>query len=159
MRAGKLLRIYLQDHDALAVIADRLIRRSIASNEGTPLGDLLTRLRTRSQEDRRALHEVMDHLGVRPSRLKIAFGWAAERSGTLKLNGRVLRYSPLSRVFELEGLAALLSMRIRRWEALRTLVEKDLDLSGIDFEALIERTQEDLADLRAHHADAAALAL
>lgn len=159
MQAGKLLRIYLQDHDSLAVITDRLIGRSLRSNRDSPLGDLLTRLRTHVAEDRSALHELMDLVGVRPSRAKTTFAWVAERFGVLKLNGRLVRYSPLSRVFELEGLAALLSMRIRRWEALHTLVDRDHDLSGIDFQALIDRSEEDLSSLAAHHSDAAATAL
>ena len=159
MRAGKLLRIYLQDHDAIALITQRVIRRSRASNKDSALGHLLDRLHTHAAEDRKALNEVMDLLAVRPNRLKTMLAWTAERSGTLKLNGRVLRYSPLSRLFELESLSALITMRISRWEALRTLAEKDNDLAGIRFDDLIERARDDLVELGAHRGDAAATAL
>ena len=158
MRAGKLLRIYLQDHDALAVITARVIRRSLVSNQGSPLGDLLAQLHGHAAEDREALHEVMDLVGVRPNRAKTAFGSVGVLLGRFKLNGRIVRYSPLSRVFELESLAALMEMRIGRWEALQTLIDKDIDLAGIDFQALIERSREDLKSLGPHHSDATATA-
>ena len=159
MEAGKLLRIYLQDHDALAVITDRLIGRSLSSNKGSRLGDLLIRLQARAAEDRKMLHEVMHRLDVRSSRLKTSAAWVAERSGRLKLNGRLLRYSDLSRVFELEALGALLTMRVARWESLRALAGSDERLAGMDFDDLIERTREDVHDLSRAHRDAAKTAL
>ena len=52
------------------------------------------------------LGAVLRALEVEPSRLKIGLARAAERASRLKLNGRVLGYSPLSRVIELETLGA-----------------------------------------------------
>ncbi len=159
MRAGKLLRIYLQDHDALSVITQRVIRRSRGSNHDSPLGDLLARLETGAEEDHRVLLGVMEQLAISPSRLKRAAAWGAERSGLFKLNGRLFRYSDLSRVYELEGLAALIAMRIGRWQALAGVAEKEPDLATVDFEDLIERSKEDLQSLAPYRDDAAAQAL
>jgi hypothetical protein len=42
----------------------------------------------------------------------------AERLGLLKLNGRIVNYSPLSRVLELEGLGLLVAFNGSLWRTL-----------------------------------------
>lgn len=44
----------------------------------------------------------MGQLGIPLSRPKTTAGWPAEKAGRLKLNGRLLRRSPLSGLVELE---------------------------------------------------------
>ena len=156
MKRDKLLRIYLQDHDALALITARLIRRGLNSNEDSRLGDALSHLGTRTDDDRRALAAVMSRLGIRPHPLKRGSAWLAERGGVLKLNGRLFRYSPLSRVFELEGLTVLLTMRIARWQVLRGIATQDERLRGFDFDAHIAHARADLVTVTDHHEKAAA---
>ena len=46
----------------------------------------------------------MGHLGARKRRWRMAGALLGERLARLKPNGKVFRYSPLSRVLELEGL-------------------------------------------------------
>jgi hypothetical protein len=56
-------------------------------------------------------------------------------SGRLKLNGRILRRSPLSRVVELEALVVGVRGKEALWTALRGA---QVSLRGIDLDALVE---------------------
>ena len=51
-------------------------------------------------------------------------GRVAERLGRLKLNGRIVSYSPLSRLAELEGLGLLLAHNASLWRSLETIGEE-----------------------------------
>jgi hypothetical protein len=114
----KLLRIYLNDHLAAATVATRLARRCLRSNRGTTLGRLLEELAGDLADDRRSLETLMVAQGVRRNRAKQAAAVVAERLGLLKLNGRIVHYSPLSRVLELEGLAGLAAFNGSLWRTL-----------------------------------------
>src|SRR5881409_3682710 len=100
-----LLAIYLNDHLAAATGALELSRRAAGSNRGGSCGAFLARLGTEIAADRDTLREIMRALEVRVDRLKVLGGWSAEKLGRLKPNGRLVGYSPLSRVIELEMLA------------------------------------------------------
>ena len=100
--AGKLLRVYVQDHHAAAAAGLNLARRLARENASTPFADELKLLADEIADDRVKLGAVLRALDVEPSRLKIGLARAAERAARLKLNGRALGYSPLSRVIELE---------------------------------------------------------
>ena len=52
MSRDKLLSIYLNDHLAGATLGIELVKRSRASNKGTPLGDFLDRLLREIETDR-----------------------------------------------------------------------------------------------------------
>lgn len=81
----------------------------------------------------------MRQLNVAPSPIKVGFVRIAELLGRLKLNGRVFRRSPLSRVLELE----MLVVGIRGKEALWTaLLASGLSIQGIELHALVESAKE-----------------
>src|SRR4051794_41215440 len=101
----RLIAIYLNDHLAGATGGLELARRALGANRGSDFEAPLERLATEIAEDRAALADVMTRLGVARDPLKVWAGWAAEKWGRLKLNGRISGYSPLSRVLELEVLA------------------------------------------------------
>ena len=82
---------------------------------------------------------------MKPHPVKDAGGWAAEKLGRLKPNNRLLGYSPLSRVLELEGLLIGVTGKLALWEALRDSLGDSLD--GVDFVALGDRAQEQRARL------------
>ena len=124
MADAKLLRIYLNDHLAAATAAARLARRVLRSNRGTELGRLLEELARDLDDDRRSLETLMAERGIRRNRAKQAAGVVAERLGLLKLNGRLVHYSPLSRVLELEGLRLLVEFNGSLW---RTLGNESLE--------------------------------
>jgi hypothetical protein len=116
-----------------------LARRTAGSNEGGELGTVLKRLAREIEEDRDTLLAVMDRLGIGKDRVKVAVGWAGEKAGRLKPNNRLLGYSPLSRLEELEGLALGVEGKRSLWQVLRHLAEPRL--SEFDFDALLERAR------------------
>jgi hypothetical protein len=99
----------------------------------------------------------MSRLGVKRSRPKVAAAWAAEKLGRLKLNGELLRYSPLSRLIELEGLAAGIDAKRALWLSLAS--RGDAIGGGTDFGALAERAASQRSRLEEHRLAAAAAAL
>jgi len=125
---SKYLAIYLNDHLAGAVAAVELARR-------VDLGTLADEI----EEDRRALLDIMARLDIGQDRLKVAASWAAEKVGRLKLNGELLRSSPLSRLEELEVLGLGVEGKLALWRTLRQ--ELADDLQGVDLDALITRAR------------------
>jgi hypothetical protein len=153
-----LLAIYLNDHLAgEAGVLDRARRarsRNRENNVGTDLGRLIPEL----EEDRRTIEDVIRRLGFRPSGPKVALGRAGEKIGRLKLNGRVLSYSPLSRILDLEILLLATEGKRSLWGALRDIAAETEALAGFDFDALIKRAERQREVLRRQHSYAVARA-
>ena len=138
---GDHLSIYLNDHLAGSTVGVNLARRIARSNEGKAYGEVLEALAEEIAEDRRTLLDVMERLSVGQDRLKVALSWGVEKAGRLKLNGALLRYSPLSRLEELEVLSLGVEGKNVLWQALRRTHGDDPRLAGIDFDELIERAR------------------
>src|SRR3712207_4998949 len=98
-------------------------QRAQRQNDGTGLGDALTRVATAIAEDVATFEEIMRRLGIRRSRFKPALAIAAERVGRLKPNGRLRSYSPLSRFVELDFLAMGIEGKKILWENLRDFAD------------------------------------
>jgi hypothetical protein len=143
----KLLGIYLNDHLAGSSTGLELARRAARANQGTPLGDFLSTLIPELEEDRVMLQQVQRALNVPRDNLKQSVAWLMERLGRLKLNGRLIGYSPLSRMLELEGLFLGSQGRRLLWRMLKRLARTERRLAGFDFEALIARTEQHLRGL------------
>jgi hypothetical protein len=77
--------------------------------------------------------------------VKNGLGWTAEKAGRLKLNGRIVRRSPLSTVVELEGLAAGILLKRSLWTSLEAL--QDPRLAGHDFATLAARAEGQAASV------------
>jgi hypothetical protein len=154
-----LLATYLNDHLAGATAGRELARRSAASNEGSPLGDFLKALAVEIDEDREALLGLMAALGIGVDRLKVLGGWTVEKLGRLKPNGRLLGYSPLSRLLELEALSLGVSGKLALWQALQEAERAGQAQSGADLLRLQERAERQLAGLEGHRRQAVAEAL
>jgi hypothetical protein len=134
------LAIYLNDHLAGATGGVELARRLRGSNRGdSTFGKPLERICEEIEEDRATLERVIEQLGFSRTIVKPVGAWAAEKLGRLKLNGRLLGYSPLSRQLELEGLLIGITGKMALW---KTLAELDLEPLGIDFEQLAARAAE-----------------
>lgn len=137
MDRPELLAIYLRDHLAAAVGGTELVDRMRKSAEGaerTALDDLGASIR----DDRQTLKAVLAALDVEPSAVKSGAAWFAEKLGRLKLNGRLVEQSPLSRVLELEGLILAITGKISLWRVLRRVAAADVRLADFDFEALLD---------------------
>lgn len=151
------LATYLNDRLAVATAGAELARRALSSNRGTPYEPALEAVAAALESDEQLLREVMAALGARVDRVKLGAAWLGEKLGRLKPNDALVRYSPLSRVVELDALAALLRTLEGTWTALEGLLGTDPrvpDLSGAR-----ERVQAGLARLEPLRAPAAADAL
>lgn len=152
------LSIYLNDHLAGATAGANLARRAAGSNEGSGYGSVLEAIATEIEEDRAALVDLMQRLSVRHDRLKTALAWGAERAGRLKLNGRLLGYSPLSRLEEIEMLSLGVEGKLALWRALLTTHGSDPRLADVELDELIDRARSQrrrLERLRVRAADEA----
>jgi hypothetical protein len=154
-----LLAIYLNDHLAGATGALELIRRARGSNEGTELGAYLETLAREVEEDRDELMAIMERLEIGTDRMKVAAGWAAEKAGRLKLNGRLTGYSPLSRLVELEAILLGVQGKLAAWRALRQLSPGEPRLDAERIDRLAARAERQVDEFWARHRTVAGLAL
>jgi hypothetical protein len=159
MARTRLLDVYLKDHMAGALAGVELARRTAGRNRGNRYGSALAEICAEVEEDRQTLSEVMDRLGIRPNPVKQAGGWLAERLGRLKANGRLISYSPLSRLIEIEGLVIGVSGKLELWRSLDAAKNSGGGLEGIDLDKLIERAESQRSRLEELHGDAAREAL
>lgn len=129
---ARYLRIFIRDHLAMATLAVELGRRVERTQTESGLAAVAARLVPELEKDRAALREIASRFGVRPSALKEGGAWLAEKFGRLKLNGRLLRRSPLSAIAELEALAMLTSQRRIVWRIFERMARVDGRLDGVD---------------------------
>lgn len=155
MTAEKRLRIYLNDHSAGALTGYELAKRCLKNNEGTPLGEFLSSFVADLEEERADLHRVMESLGLPRDKLKDGMGWVAEKAGRLKLNGQVTGYSPLSRLWELEGLMIGVTGKRSLWRSLKEIADSDPRLGVIDLDRREKQAQAQLEQLEEHRLGAA----
>ncbi len=144
---NRLLGIYMNDQLALGVLWRELARRAQRNNQGTEPGDVLARVAGAIAQDVATFEEIMGRLDIRRSPVKPLLAVAAERLGRLKRNGRLVRYSPLSRFAELDFLAMGIDGKKLLWANLRDLGELGPRLPGVDFDHLIERAERQRADI------------
>ena len=141
------LRIYLRDHLAALHLGIALVRRTLKENREEPSGQLLAPVHVAMQEDLAHLRTLAKALGIRPDYLKIALARVSERFGRLKLNGHLRRYSPLSRVEELESLALIAAHRAVLWRVLERHARQRTELDVVDHQSraeLAERQRQQL---------------
>src|SRR4051794_9080376 len=120
--SDSLLAIYLNDHLAGSAAGADLAGRLAGENRSHPrFAAALQRLATEVREDRDTLRTLMGDLDVGVDRAKQLVAWTAEKVGRLKLNGRLLGYSPLSRVEELEALRLAVTGKRMLWIGLDEL--------------------------------------
>jgi hypothetical protein len=154
----KLLGIYLNDHLAGSRAALEMSRRAEKENRGNPVGDYMAAFAAELEADRGALTEIMRELGVGRDPVKEGLMWVAERVGLLKLNGRLLRYSPLSRLMELEGLCMGVEGKLSLWRSLLRMSPTEPRLQAFDLDALIARAQAQRTALERLRLQAASVA-
>jgi hypothetical protein len=154
-----LLGIYLNDHLLGATAGLELFRRAAGSHAGTPTGDTLKRLTAEVEEDREALLGITRDLGFPVRQYKVAAGWAGEKVGRLKLNGRLLSRSPLSSVVELEGLRIGVEGKRCGWRLLHALAANEPRLDPAALDGLIERAERQAEELELLRIEAGLAAL
>lgn len=148
------LGIYLKDQLALGIAWRELAKRAARNNKGSALGAVLDQVATAIAEDVETFRTLMRRLDVSPDPIRNAAVTVAERVGRLKPNGRLLRYSPLSRFSELEFLTMGIDGKKQLWTTLRDLAGLAERLPDVDFDALVARAEQQRADLEPFRADA-----
>jgi hypothetical protein len=152
------LATYLNDHLAGSTLGLELARRILGSNRDNEYAPVLRELCDEIAEDRETLLRLMKRLDIGRDRLKVAAAWGAEKLGRLKPNGHLTRYSPLSRLEELEILSLGVEGKLAMWSALRHT--HGPEIAGIELDPLIARAasqRERLEKLR-HRAGEQAIA-
>lgn len=152
------LRIYLNDHLAGATGGVELARRAATAEQASPLGPPLRSLAEGIAEDRDALHELMDRLGVGVQSYKVYAGWLAEKVGRLKLNGSLVSRTPLAAVLETEGLRLGIKGKAVMWQVLRGLADTDDRLHVAELDRLLARASDQVDVVERLQAQAAAAA-
>jgi hypothetical protein len=143
----KLLGTYLNDHLAGSTVGLELAKRARGSNEGSEYGEVLERIASEIDEDREALKKLMDAFEIKRDRPKVLAAWTGEKFGRLKPNGRLLSYSPLSRLIELELLALGITGKLSLWEALAQVAAEDSRLDPAELTRLSERAERQRAEV------------
>jgi hypothetical protein len=155
--SSDVLTIYLNDHLSGATAGTELADRVASENADGEFGKALAELAAEISSDREELLSIMRELGVQIDHVKLAVGWTGEKLSRLKPNGRVFSYSPLSRLLELEGLAAGIRAKRALWRALKVAAIPGVEPGRLD--PLLERAARQLRTVDRLHARAAELAL
>jgi hypothetical protein len=142
-----LLGIYLNDHLAGATAGAELAHRMARSQAGPASAGTLQGLAAEIARDRSALRDIMAGLGVPVRAYKVAAGWVGEKAGRLKLNGELLRFSPLSRLMEIEGLISGVSGKLSLWRVLIAAEGAHPQLDPEELTALATRAEDQLERL------------
>ncbi|TDC93461.1 hypothetical protein E1161_10630 [Saccharopolyspora aridisoli] len=153
----KLLSIYLNDHLAGATVGVELAFRAARANRRRA-PDVSARVRALAEEiraDRRSLREIMAALGAKRAHFKIFAAWLGEKAGRFKPNAGVLRRSPLSALIEVEALQIGVQGKIACWRTLLSAAEREPDLDPRHLRTLLDRAQQQLAELEDLHDEVA----
>jgi hypothetical protein len=154
----RLLELYLSDHRGGAAAAVEVARRTRSSNRQTEFASFLSDLHDELIEDREALDRIIRRLGVETQSWKPAVSWLGAKLGELKPSGRLLKYSPLSRVLEAEALMMAIEGKLQLWDVLRFAGPESDTSYGAELDRLVERATSQLESLRRYHREAALLA-
>lgn len=154
--AADLLRRYLRDHWAAAGAGSKLADRLYRRNRDTPWGHQLERVSREVSSDDAALNAVRHALGSRGGRLRRLALEIGSTLGQFKLNGRLTRYSPLSRVFEAEAMMSGILAKQRMWLTLEESLGPER--AEADFAMLAERAGAQLDTVANFHQWALAMA-
>ena len=132
--------------------------RLAQENADSPWGPDLASISDQIRSDQQALAEIRAHLHSNGGAVKKAVALAGERLARLKPNGRLLRYSPLSRVLELEALISGVSAKQRLWVTLQAIDQSEELFATFDLEGLEDRANTQLDLLRSIHEAASSVA-
>ncbi|MGO4456423.1 hypothetical protein AB4039_03685 [Streptomyces sp. M-16] len=151
----RLVAVYLNDHLAGAGSGVSLIRRMARTHRRTPAGPALAELAQEIAEDRESLREFMTALDVPAQWPRVAAGRMGEKVARLKLNGRLVKRSPLSDVLELEAMRLGVEGKASMWRSLRVLAVTDPRLDLAAFDRLLARAGRQSSVLEALRMEAA----
>jgi hypothetical protein len=145
------LHAYLQHHWAGSSAGAAMFERVGRSHSDTDVAARVRQLATDINEDREQLRQIIMATGATPSRIAATTGRAAEFAGRFKPNGRLVRRSPLSDLFEVEALRDAVTAKRAGWQLLRAATEDDVRVDPLQLDELIRRADDQLARLEDLH--------
>ncbi len=151
----EMLATYLDDHRAGAAAGRSLSRRMSRENSDTGWAEKLAGLAQDIEADDRTLGELRRVLGVRGGLVKRVLARVAAGAGRLKLNRRLVGYSPLSRVLEAEAMMAGVTAKKCLWVAMRSRGDLGDNTAQFDFDSLANRATDQIELLADFHEAAA----
>ena len=153
---GDRLSTYLNDHLAGATAGVDLARRIARDNPGNAYGAEVAEIAGEIAEDRAALEEVMDRLGVGRDQLRLLAAWGVEKARRALPLPWLLDRHALGRLEELEALILGVTGKLSLWVSLGETRGGDPRVAGIDFGALADRARSQLERLGELRTQAAA---
>jgi hypothetical protein len=141
----------MNDQLASGLVFREVAFRAARENAGTELGEALAIVAAAIAEDIATFERMMGRLEIERSKVKPRLAVALERLARLKLNGRLLGYSPLSRFEELDLLVMGIEGKKILWANLANLAGLSARLGDFDFGALTERAERQRAALAPFH--------
>ncbi len=157
--AEKPLNVYLNDHLGGAMLGSDLAGQIRDQNEGTPLGELMTRIADEIEEDRQTLLDLMEALDVSRNPVKQATGWVAEKASRVKFSGATSGEPDHGTFMALESLRLGVAGKRCMWIALQQVRGDYPELANTDLERLIERASSQGDELERERIAAGAAAL
>ena len=147
---AKLLGLYMSDHLTGATAGLARIERMAEAFADTPVSADIARVSAELRRERDFLRGLIHDLGVRQRRHRQAAAWLAERVGRLKLNGRIVRRSPMTMVLESELMRAAILGKLGGWQTLEELAP-DLGLDQATFAKLGDEARSQIEALSRVH--------
>lgn len=118
------------------------LAEQIASHaDGTPLGDLMTRLAAEIEQDRETLIDLMDRMNTPRNPVKQATAWVGEKASRLKFSGLSSEKDELGLFMSLEAMKLGVAGKLSLWKALAAVADQHQALAATDLDALIERAE------------------
>lgn len=152
MKNEQLLSIYLHDHIAGSVGGRELVRRMHHNEQSSEFGPALKQLLDDIEFDSRQLRQISAALKVGPhAPIKERAAWIGEKLGRLKLNGHLVRRSPLSLLLELEHLQMAVNGKRALWQTLIELARTEPHLTAFDIRGLLARADDQIARVKQLH--------
>jgi hypothetical protein len=145
----KYLGIYLNDHLAGSAGGHSLAKRISKGHSDPDARREGERLAKEIEGERKALTAIIKRLGGRPKMARQAGAAGMEKVGRLKLNGSIIKRSPLSDLVELEGMSLGVNGKLRMWQALRSIAPSNDALDEAELDRLIKQAEDQIARLDA----------
>ena len=135
--------LYLSDHFSGATVGLERMELITRTAQDTPFYAELAEAAEQLRAERELYRDLLNALGVPRRRHRQAAAWLGEKAGRLKLNGRVVRRSPMTTVLEAELMRSAVLAKIGGWQTLR----EHADELGLDAARLAELTAQARAQI------------
>ena len=119
-----------------------LLEKLASEFAGVNTGDVARELLEQVRPDRKALEQLIGHVGEENLDFSDALGWIGERVSRMKLNHDDPGGIGAFQAFETIGLGIMGNRAL--WETLRIRQNSDIRVAGFDYDALIQRADEQL---------------